>query len=240
VSVGQPQKISAIINSLKEYKLSDFEKIANNLTSNDTTIQFNMLFSNSITNQYKAYVYQFDEARVVNKKLVEPFYTYRINLVCDGDKIIGSILTNISLSKEKNVYSYNDTYSIKAFDKAYKDTFGDTSHFDMLFKKDVVFGTSCGGFGGGTSPEFYSTWHKAVATKNINKLEKWLFCHLPSYRVWAVFGLYELKEKGYKITTKQRNRIMTLWKSNAIVEVCSGCEGFDRTESQVINQYVFE
>ena len=105
---GYSQKINQIISSLKKNDLLEFVKTGNSTAKNDSTVQFRTFESYQISDTYRCFRYLFDEERVISKKLIKPYYQYKIELVCNKNKIISCIVNNVSIGYEKGVYSYQD------------------------------------------------------------------------------------------------------------------------------------
>ena len=153
---------------------------------------------------------------------------YRINVLATSKEIIYYDFAE----KEGNGPSWND-FILNITDSYRNDTlladlkrdffktYKDSINQQELFNNSNVYGSACSIVG--QKPEMREENDVIVENKNIQLLTKWLKSTNTERQVYGIDGLYQLKKKGYELTTEQVRLINIIKKKKGNLNICRGC-----------------
>lgn len=155
-------------------------------------------------------------------------YQYYITLLTNNGEII---FYNFS-KKEGYGPSYED-FTLQILDSFRNETllnnlyknfftiYGDSLHRDELFYNSNVYGSFCSA--GAQKPEMRLESDLIVSNNDSELLTTWLRSTNTEKQVYGIDGLYQLKEKGYKLTTEQIRLINIIKHKKGYLNICNGC-----------------
>jgi hypothetical protein len=111
----------------------------------------------------------------------------------------------------------------------------DTADF---FKEDITYGDGCGF--AGMPPRERVTINQLVAKKDKASLVKWLQSPNAEKQVYAIDGLFQLKEQGVYLTEDELAMIRYVQSKEGEMNTCGGCIYFARPIKEVAAKFIFK
>src|SRR5690554_4031236 len=160
---------------------------------------------------------------------VSSVYTYRVRLLTTGNRIIYYELSekrNKKINKEwvpyydtLDYYKNDDLFDLlrQSFIKSFDGELNETE----LFIDDLVYGQACGIIG--EDPKEKMIIDNLVATKNKEELFKWIKSTTFEKQIYAVDGLFQLKESGTIYSAEELTIIKNILNKKGTIFHCRGC-----------------
>lgn len=170
-------------------------------------------------------------------------YTFKVAIIATKDQIAYYELSEKKYDtvgrKRKEYYhpiaTFKDKILYENLKNSFKATFKTRLHENDLCKSGYTYGDLCD-FAGivPTGRQKIDEW---VARKNKKKLLKWLTSANTEKQVYAVDGLYQLKQAGIKLTEEEINMITFVINKSGNMNTCSGCIYGKREISRVTQHF---
>jgi len=155
-------------------------------------------------------------------------FRFRINLITTNTEIVYYDFA------EKNSKSPSwDDFELEVLDSArnqvhidslntsYLAIYKTPLNWTQLFDYKNVYGFRCSI--DGQEPDMRLELEMLLAKNDYKELNNWLVSPNAERQVYAIEGYYQLKRKGYKLTSDQKRIINAVKGKNGEVKVCRGC-----------------
>ena len=177
--------------------------------------------------------------RVLDRQVVDTYFEYsfgvrnvpgyKINLLCDGNKIIYAKV----LSANKKKFEEQDSAAVKQFYKSYTAFFSAKVKISDFFVDTIVYGRGCGIVG--TDPASRKKMAALVAAKNTKELTKWLQNANTEKQLYGVEGFLDLEKKGYKLDALQKKLIDFITTKKGEAKTCNSSLFENKKISSIFN-----
>lgn len=225
---GQVQNDVKEVLSKKDFvSVSSF---VDTLSSRENTITCHWTIFRDLTADFKEGVFYIAKSVPDTKNPEISFvYTYRVRLLTNDNTIIYYELGEIRNRKIKKEWvCYYDTLAYYKNDsmflllqQSFMDSFDGELNESELFIDDFVYGEACGIFG--SDPEGKVLIDKLVSEKNKEELYKLLKSTNFEKQIYALDGLWQLKEKGITFTPEESRVIKNALNKKGTIFYCHGC-----------------
>ena len=225
---GQVQNDAKKILATKDFLA--FKNFADNLSNRDKRISSHWECLRDLTTDFQEGVFIIENsAQDKNNPGINFIYTYRVTVVTTKTKIAFYELTEMKNKKVGNdwepyyapIDKFTDEKLYNSLKNAFRGLFKTELNERELFVTDLVYGEHCGF--AGTNPKGRQQVDAWVANKNRNELLKWLKSTNTEKQIYAVDGLYQLKNVWTQLNDEEIKMINFVTKKNGTVNVCSGC-----------------
>ncbi|MES2516282.1 MAG: hypothetical protein V4580_19160 [Bacteroidota bacterium] len=231
---------------LKTKNFTAFKKYADNLPSRSKQISAHWVVLRDLTPDYKEGVFYFEKSIPDKENTdVSSVYTFRLRLITSEKKIL---YYELSEKKNKKIAGHwepyyetidkfrNDSiYTI--FQRSFQEIFRAEVNDRELFVDDFVYGLNCGNTG--ENPTGRKLINELVKYKDKKELLKWLQSTNTEKQVYAVDGLYQLKQTGLKLTVQELNMIKFVMGKKGTLYTCSGCIHMRQEINSVTKHFIF-
>jgi predicted metalloendopeptidase len=103
-----------------------------------------------------------------------------------------------------------------------------------LFLSNIVFGKRCNE--GGEKPKYRKTLDSLILSTDTTALKTWLKSPCIEKQLYALDGLYNLKDEGFEFNESINSTIELIEKKKGIVNTCSGCMYFSDSIGDVLER----
>lgn len=232
------QKIDSVKTLINQKSYKQLDIFLTKISSANNRIRYNENVNRQIISSFSEISIDLEESFPGKEQNVYDVYPYNIYLLTSGDRIIFCKMENHRTSFKTIIeIKFSDTDSIKALQKIYAETFNRTISIDDFFNDDIVYGSGCGIVG--IDPDYRQKLDKIVKSKNTKELDKWLCSPITEIQVYAVDGLFQLNQKGYKLTAKELDLVEIIKNKRGTIRTCSGCIYSTQTISETTNDFKF-
>lgn len=107
------------------------------------------------------------------------------------------------------------------FRSSFVAVYGKPIDFEDLFRKDIVYGASCGF--AGSDPEYRVALNTLVKERDLYALKQWLSSAHAELQLYAIEGILILKQRGMEVDERTLNLIDEVGKKEGNAYTCSGC-----------------
>ena len=216
------QNIDKVKAMLANKSFTKLDTYLTNFCASNRNSQYQQEMNRQIVESYYEIIIFFRESIPTRIERVSDVHPYKIYLLVSDDKIVYFKVENHQRPRNiKTEEVFSDQTSLQAFEKAYLSTYGQRVTTSDFFKTHVVYGHSCGY--AGVENKYRIQQKKIIEFKDIEKLEEWLTSPIAEIQVYAVEGFYILKQKGYKLTSKQLSLIKLIKSKKGGIQTCHGC-----------------
>lgn len=232
-----------LIKTLQNKDFITLKKFADNLSKDDKNIKTYWEILRDIAPEYKEGVI---EIQITYPDKNDPSFasadTFKVYLITFKTQII---FYYFGEKKYKNVddvyYEKIDTYSNKEdFERLknkFKSIFENELNISDLFDNYLVYGKSCGV--AGMHPFGKLKIDEWIENNNKNELTGWLKSANAEKQVYAIEGLFQLKQKGINLSENELKIINYIKTKEGKISVCSGCIHTSREITEVTKKFEF-
>jgi hypothetical protein len=226
--LGQVQNDVKAVLSKKDFV--SFKNFADTLSSSEQNISCHWTVFRDITTDYKEGVFYITKSVPDSKNpAISSIYTFRVRVLASDKTIIYYDLgekRNKKVKKEwvpyydtLDYYKNDSLFAIlrQSFFKSFDGELNETE----LFIDDLVYGQACGIIG--EDPKEKMIIDNLVATKNKEEILKWIKSTNFEKQIYAVDGLYQLKENGTTYTSEELKIIKNVLDKKGTIFHCRGC-----------------
>lgn len=226
--IGQVQNEVKEILANKDFLA--FSSFADTLSNSEKRISSHWTILRDLTDDFKEGVFYFTKSVPDAKNAaISTVYTFRVRLLTNNKTIIYYELSekrNRKIQKEwvpyydtLDFYKNDSLFSLLrySFNKSFDGELNETE----LFIDDLVYGQSCGIVG--ADPDEKIVIDSLVAAKNKEELFKWIKSTNLEKQIYAVDGLFQLKEGGITFTSKEIEIIKKVLSKKGTIYHCRGC-----------------
>jgi hypothetical protein len=225
---GQLQNDVIEILSKKDYV--SFKSFADTLSNRENKITSHWTIFRDLTPDFKEGVFYITKSVPDSKNTgISSVYTYRVRLLTKDTTIIYYELSEERNKKVKKEWvPYYDTLGyykndslFSALQQSFLNSFDGELNEKELFIDDFVYGHDCGIIA--QDPEGKILIDKLVTEKNKEELIKFLKSTNFEKQIYALDGLWQLKEIGFTYTTAELRIIRNVLRKKGTIFYCHGC-----------------
>jgi hypothetical protein len=236
---GQMEK--EIDSVLKTKNFEAFKKISNTLSNRaKKIIAYGVL--RDLTEDYQEGVFYFK--KTIPGAIGSP-YILRITLITTEKEII---CYNLSEKKNKKVNGNSIWYlevidefknkkEYKKFKKSFSKIFLTDPNESELFTENITYGQACGFLGVAPAQKLQIDSYANKGDKE--NIIKWLQSPNTEKQIYAIDGLFQLKEKGVKLSASELSMIKFVINKKGTIHICSGCTPYKEEISKVVTKFNF-
>jgi len=225
---GQVQNDVKEVLSKKDF--ASFSSFADTLSSIENKITCHSTIFRDLTADCKEVVYYITKSVPDSKNpSISSVYTFRVRLLTVDKTIIYYELSQKRNKKIKKEWvPYYDTLDYYKNDslftllrQSFFKSFNGELNDKELFIDDLVYGQACGIVG--TDPDEKIIIDCLVASKNKVELFKWIKSTTFEKQIYAVEGLFQLKETGTIYSSEELTIIKNVLNKKGTIFHCKGC-----------------
>lgn len=242
---GQVQNDVKEVLSKKDFV--SFSSFVDTLSSRENKITCHWTIFRDLTADFKEGVFYITKSVPDSKNPgISSVYTFRVRLLT-MDKTI--IYYDLSEKRNKKVkkewvpyydtldYYKNDSLFTLLRQSFFKSFDGELNETE-LFIDDLVYGQACGFIG--EDPKEKMIIDNLVATKNKEELFKWIKSTSFEKQIYAVDGLFQLKQSGTIYSAEELTIIKNVLNKKGTIFHCSGCVHSWTDVKRVTYKFKFE
>lgn len=121
----------------------------------------------------------------------------------------------------QKIDTYIDKNNTTKLNNKFKSIFGDDFKVEDLFDTSLVYGKKCGGVG--IDPIGKTQIDEWISNNNKNEILEWLKSANAEKQIYAIDGLFQLKQKGVQISEDEVKIIDYIKTKEGKISTCSGC-----------------
>lgn len=240
---GQVQNDVKEVLSKKDFV--SFNSFVDTFTSRENKITYYWTIFRDLTSDFKEGVFYINQSVPDIKSTgISSVYTYRVRLLINDNTIIYYDFGEKKNRKIKKEWiSYYDTLAYYKNDsmffllqQSFMKSFDGELNESELFIDDFVYGEACGIIG--SDPEGKVIIDQLVSEKNKEELYKLLKSTNFEKQIYALDGLWQLKEKGFTFTPEEIRIIRNVLNKRGTIFYCQGCP--HSWENVIIATYKFK
>ncbi|PKP46225.1 MAG: hypothetical protein CVT94_15465 [Bacteroidetes bacterium HGW-Bacteroidetes-11] len=227
--------LGQVQNDVKEVlankDLASFISFADTLSNKEKRITCHCTIFRDLTSDFKEGIFYITKSFPDTKNpAISSVYTFRVRLLADDKTIIYYELgeKNYKKIKKKEWVTYYDTLAFYSNDsllemlqQSFIKSFGAELNKNELFIDDFVYGEACGIIG--EDPAGKVLIDKLVSKKNKEELFRILGSTNFEKQVYALDGLWQLKENGFTYSTEELKVIKNVLNKKGTIFYCHGC-----------------
>jgi hypothetical protein len=222
------------LRDLLEFK--SFEKLLNEietfkLDKTDFNIKKRIVLRSTLVNNFEQVVLEI-RYNLFTENDHSTFlpYIFEIQVIKKSDELIYHRATEFRKVKidstwqslESTFCQYENNKLCIQLDDDYASFYQTKLNVKDLFLSNIVFGKRCNE--GGEKPKYRKTLDSLILSTDTTALKTWLNSPSLEKQLYALDGLYELKEtKGFEFNKQILKAINQIEKKKGIVNTCSGC-----------------
>lgn len=225
---GQVQ--NDVKEALSKKDFVSFSSFADTLSNRENRITCHWTIFRELTADFKEGLFYITKSVPDSKNPgISSVYTYRVRLLTKDTTIIYYLLSEERNKKVKKKWvPYYDTLGyykndslFSALQQSFLNSFDGELNEKELFIDDFVYGHDCGIIA--QDPEGKILIDKLVTEKNKEELIKLLKSSNFEKQIYALDGLWQLKEIGFTYTTAELRIIRNVLKKKGTIFYCHGC-----------------
>jgi hypothetical protein len=198
-----------------------------------------------VNNYYESIYYCSREIKTDTNYFNAIMSVIRVNIVFKDDSIILYKVTEDrgTLNKKgnwqyktPNTFSFYDKVMLHRLNKEYTVAFN-TNINSKEFFSPITYGDGCG-FDGEKTKERKQI-NKFVKERNKQKLLLWLKSTILEKQVYALDGLYQLKQLGITFSSVELSYINNVMRKRGQLKTCDGCDFADSDIQTIIKNFKF-
>jgi len=207
---------SKLEKSLDEYKTNSNEKNKNN---------WNVVLEREIVDGFiEKIINYWNETQDENNEYIYHSTSYRIKIIEKNNKIcFYEISKTNGIFSEKvteNIIRKSTTKKLNVLNEIYKKVYKSEMDFKGLFQTNIVYGSHCGS--AGVNPIYKTKLDKLIKERDIVTLIKWLKSSTTEIQLYAIEGIFELKDQ-MNIDKEIFDLITIIENKKGNAYVCLGC-----------------
>ena len=226
--LGQVQNDVKEVLSKKDFIF--FKNFADTLSSSEQKISCHWTVFRDITTDFQEGVFYIIKSVLDSKNpAISSIYTFRVRVLASDKTIIYYDLSekrNKKIRKEWVPYydtldHYKNDSLFTLLRQSFFKSFDGELNETELFIDDLVYGQACGRIG--EDPKEKMIIDNLVATENKEELFKWIKSTSFEKQIYAVDGLFQLKENGTIYSTEELTIIKNVLNKKGTIFHCRGC-----------------
>lgn len=236
-----------IKKKLESKDFVDFQNYSVSISDKKNEIRTYWKYLRDLTSNYKEGILIIEKSvPILFNKNISNVYTYRVTLITTDTKIVCYEFSEKKYKKIGDelieyydpITKYTDEILYDSLKKSFKDVFKADFNENELFLTDIVYGEDCGIFGSNPKArEKVNTW---VVFNNKEELLNWLKSTNTEKQIYAVDGLFQLRQKGTTFTEEELKIINSILNKKGTIQTCSGCLYFLQEIVFYTNKFVFD
>jgi hypothetical protein len=233
------QEVNAI---LKTKDFVKFKAFTDSLTDRNEGIAGHWTILRDLAGDFREGVFSFERSVPDSEnEAVSTIYRFSVNVIMTETTLVYYELAAIKNKRSEDgwvpyrdpIDRFHDEQALADLNAAFKAIFLTDLDEQALFTEGPVYGKRCGNIGIDT--EGRQQLNKMVARKDKAALVKWLQSGNTEKQVYAVDGLYQLKELGVQLTAEELRMIHYVSNKKGTVHICFGCI-HDREEIRIVTE----
>lgn len=241
---GQVQ--NDVLRALQTRDFTMFKNFSDSLSDKEQRISAYWEMLRNLTEEFREGVFIFEKSVPdEHDPNISHIYTFKVKLIATKTKV-----ASYELSEQKNrkvadhwepyddpIHQFRDEKLLEELKNSFSTLFHAPLDEQDLFVNNLTYGERCGIVG--IPPKGRSQVIQFVKNGNKDELVNWLQSANSEKQVYAVDGLYQLSQKGIKLTENELQMIAFVMHKNGSISVCSGCMHSKDTIKSILSKFQF-